>query len=289
MDLQTLRFFKEIADTGSFTAASENLHYAQSNLSTQIMHLEEELGSKLFYRNKRGVTLTSKGITFYEYASRILQLTEESVSVMHDTDHPRGSLTIGSIEAPALSDLPRLLGRYHMKYPEVKLSLQTDMNDVFPPLVLNHKLDGAFIVGPAAHPLLNDILLKKDNLILVGNSFGDSEDSERILRDRNLITFTEGSAFRKRMELLLMSKSILYTNRLTVFNSLGAMISNIIAGLGYGYLPRSIAQNYINLNLMKEYPMDDPYSEIDVVFIYHKEHIMDAAFRLFLETLEAGL
>ena len=52
MDLHTLRFFLCVADQGSFTAASEALHYAQSNLSTQIKKLEEELNTPLFYRKK---------------------------------------------------------------------------------------------------------------------------------------------------------------------------------------------------------------------------------------------
>ena len=48
MDLQTLRFFVASADAGSFSAAAENLHYAQSNLSNRIKQLEEELGEPLF-------------------------------------------------------------------------------------------------------------------------------------------------------------------------------------------------------------------------------------------------
>ena len=68
MDLQTLRFFVASADAGSFSAAAENLHYAQSNLSNRIKQLEEELGEPLFYRHKRGVSLTAKGKVFYDYS-----------------------------------------------------------------------------------------------------------------------------------------------------------------------------------------------------------------------------
>ena len=79
MDLQTIRFFVEAAETGSFSAAAESLQYAQSNLSTRMKQLESELGETLFYRDKRGVSLTSKGSTFYEYAKKILQLSDEAV------------------------------------------------------------------------------------------------------------------------------------------------------------------------------------------------------------------
>ena len=95
MDLQTLRFFVASADAGSFSAAAENLCYAQSNLSSRIKQLEEELGEPLFYRYKRGVSLTAKGKVFYDYAVRLLRLSEEAVTVMRDMEHAMGKADAG--------------------------------------------------------------------------------------------------------------------------------------------------------------------------------------------------
>ena len=61
---------------------------------------------------------------------------------------------------------------------------------------------------------------------------------------------------------------------------------NISAGIGCGYLPRSIVQPYLDSGVMAEYPLDDPYSELDVVFLYRRDHVPDAAFRYFLEQLK---
>ena len=97
MDLQTLRFFVAAAETGSFSAAAERMHYAQSNLSSRIKLLEDELGEALFYRSKRGVSLTAKGKVFYDYSTRVLKLSEEAVSVIRDMDYPRGHLSLGSL------------------------------------------------------------------------------------------------------------------------------------------------------------------------------------------------
>lgn len=69
-------------------------------------------------------------------------------------------------------------------------------------------------------------------------------------------------------------------------NSLSSNILNICAGIGYGYLPRSVVSSYLEQGLMKEYPVDTPYSELEVVFIYRKDRIMDAAFRYFLEAIQ---
>ena len=286
MDLQTLHFFVEAADTGSFSAAAEKLNYAQSNLSSRIRQLEEELGEPLFYRYKRGVVLTAKGKVFYDYAGQILDLSEKAAKAVRDMEHARGKLTLGSLEATALGDLPDLLSSYHRQYPDVSLSLQTDMNDVFLDQVLKRKLDGAFVSGPVMHPELEECFFKSEELILVSGKDNRFGDAEAILAKAPLITFPEGSVFRRRLELLLSSRSLTCMDRLTVLNSLGAMVANICAGIGSGYLPRSIVQPYIDSGAMAEYPLDDPFAKLDVVFLYRKDHIPDAAFRFFLEQLK---
>ena len=285
MDLQTLRFFVAAAEAGSFSAAAERLHYAQSNLSNRIKHLEEELKEPLFYRHKRGVHLTAKGRVFYDYTVRVLKLSEEAVTIMRDFDHARGKLALGSLEATALTDLPDLFSAYHKQYPDVSLSLQTDMNDTFVSQVLNRKLDGAFVSGPVTHPELEERFFKREELILVGSVDNRVENAQNLLANATLITFPEGSAFRRRLELLLSSRSLLYMDRLTVLNSLGAMVANLCAGLGCGYLPRSIVQPYIDRGIITEYPLEDPYSSLDVVFLFRKDHVQDAAFRYFLDAI----
>ena len=208
MDLQLLEFFVATADAGSFTAASERLHYAQSNLSTRIAQMETELGTKLFYRYRKGISLTSKGHTFYQYAVRILSLSEEAKMAMLDQDTAQGKLLLGSIEAAALTDLPPLFSSYHKKYPEVEISLRTELNDIFPEQVLDRTLDGAFVTGPVRHPALVEIPFRKVQLIFVGNDSYEQYSAQELLENAPLITVTDGSSFRRRMELLLSSHDI---------------------------------------------------------------------------------
>lgn len=285
MDLQILRFFVASADAGSFSSAADRLHYAQSNLSTRIAQLETELGEPLFYRYKKGITLTAKGNILYHYAIRILSLADEAVIAVQDHETAKGQLQLGSIEATALGDLPSLFASYHQKYPEVSLSLQTELNDVFTEKVLSRRLDGAFVTGPVDQPLLEEIPFRTDELIFVGNESFSEYSVDELLRRAPLITFPDGSSFRRRLELLLASRGLSLTDRLTTLNSLAAMIANISAGLGCGYLPRSIVEQYLRNGLMCEYPVDSPYSRLNVVFIYRRDHVQDAAFRYFLEML----
>lgn len=288
MDLQVLRFFVTVAQEGGFTAASEKLHYAQSNLSTRVRQMEEELGETLFYRNKRGVTLTAKGELFYEYANRILNMSDEAVTAMRDMDHARGSLMIGSIEATALGDLPGLFADYHREYPDVKLSLTTDMNDVFVDKVLNREIDGAFVAESPGRKELDEIFIKNEKLVFIASAQEQAPDLWELLKTAPVITFPEGSIFRRRLELLLASHGNLSSSQMIILNSLGAQLVNISSGLGIGFLPESITESYIAQGLMKKYDLEDKdrLSELDITFIYRRDHIMDAAFRYFLERVK---
>ena len=287
MDLQSMRFFVTTADTGSFSAAAEALSYAQSNLSSRVKQLEGELGEPLFYRHRKGVTLTVKGKLFYDYAVKLLRLSEEAVNMVKNMDEPKGEIKIGSLEAMVLEDLPELLSAYHGLYSEVKLSLHTDMNARLGELVLNRELDGAFIAGPTLNAEFMEVPFSTKHLILVGSSKGEAVPVETILAEAPIITFPEGSIFRNRLELLLASRSLTFYNRIHEMNSLSANIANICAGIGYGYLPRSTVSSFITQGLMREYELHDPYSEFNVVFVYRRDRIMDAAFLRFLETLQA--
>ena len=76
MKLRQLQFFIAVAEELSFSRAAIKLHVAQPSLSTQIKVLEEEVGARLFERDKRHVFLTQAGKRFQQHARSILSLAE---------------------------------------------------------------------------------------------------------------------------------------------------------------------------------------------------------------------
>ena len=73
MTLQQLRYLIAIAEYGSINAAAQNLYASQSNLSTAIKELEQELGITVFTRSNRGVTLTNDGTELLGYAHQVIE------------------------------------------------------------------------------------------------------------------------------------------------------------------------------------------------------------------------
>ena len=79
LDIDLLRSFAAVADTGSFTVAAELVARTQSAVSVQVKRLEEIVGRRVFERTSRSLALTPAGETLLSYARRILELNDESV------------------------------------------------------------------------------------------------------------------------------------------------------------------------------------------------------------------
>ena len=79
MDIDSLRTFVLLSETGNFTKTSQFMFIAQSTVSNRINELERELGVRLFERNNRSVTLTRQGEEFLDYARKVIDLTDDSI------------------------------------------------------------------------------------------------------------------------------------------------------------------------------------------------------------------
>src|ERR1700754_2442260 len=87
MNLEELRTFLEVIETGSLVAASRRLNVTQSTVTARINGLEEEVGQKLLHRNKSGAELTSPGFKFKRYAELMVQLWSQA---RYEVSLPKG-------------------------------------------------------------------------------------------------------------------------------------------------------------------------------------------------------
>lgn len=78
MELRVLRYFLAVAREQNITAAAERLYLSQPTLSKQLMELEKELGTKLFIRGKRKITLTAEGEFLRRRAQEIVELSDKT-------------------------------------------------------------------------------------------------------------------------------------------------------------------------------------------------------------------
>src|SRR6476659_1096617 len=151
MELSDLVTFSTVARTGGVTRAAEELNTVQSNITQRVKALETEIGTPLFERHSRGMTLTGAGRRLLPYAQRMAALSREAVLAARDDGEPRVPLSIGSMETTAAVRRPALLADFHRRFPAVRLTLRTSPTADLVTAVLEGTLDGAFVAGPIEH------------------------------------------------------------------------------------------------------------------------------------------
>ena len=96
MTLQQLRYLIAIAEYGSINAAAQNLYASQSNLSTAIKELEQELGISIFTRSNRGVTLTNDGTELLGYARQVIEQANMLEARYANKEKPQARLAVST-------------------------------------------------------------------------------------------------------------------------------------------------------------------------------------------------
>lgn len=124
MELRQLEVMAAVADAGGFTRAAHELHLVQSAVSATVAALERELGTPLFDRTTRRVTLTPAGHALLPHAHRLLRAAQEARDAVDGvTGGVSGTLRIGYMTNVTLFDIPELLGRFSSAHPAVALHL----------------------------------------------------------------------------------------------------------------------------------------------------------------------
>lgn len=128
---ELLRSFVVVAQTASFTAASEQLCLSQSTVSQHIRRLEDLVGVPLFERDTRNVRMSYQGEALHRYAVRILDLMDEAMTTVCGPPL-NGTVRLGLPEDFASSRLTGALGSFVRRNPEVELVIRTGLSgDLF--------------------------------------------------------------------------------------------------------------------------------------------------------------
>ena len=124
MELQQLRYFREVAAREHVTRAAENLFVSQSAISRGVTQLEEELGVPLFYRQGRAVVLSPYGRSFLEHVTRALSILESGKRLLSEqTGKESGTVSLGFLHSLGIEMIPGLIKEYRRKHPRIQFTL----------------------------------------------------------------------------------------------------------------------------------------------------------------------
>lgn len=178
MDIDQARTFLAITANGSFLEAARQLHVTQSTVSARMQRLEEELGARLFVRNRAGASLTPAGRRFLDYAKRLV-LTADQARV--DVGLPvryRASLRMGGRIALWEGFLPQWVGWMRRQAADVVIRSEIGFEDDLMRRLIEGTLDMALMYTPSHSPGLVVEQLFDETLVLVSTRPDDTGPGE---------------------------------------------------------------------------------------------------------------
>lgn len=144
LDLDQLRSFVAIAESGSFTRAADAVHKTQSAVSMQMRKLEERIGRPIFVRDGRHSKLTADGERLLGYARRMVRLSNETLAAF-DGNELSGHVRLGTPDDYAERFLPEILARFARSNPLVEVMVDCQPTEELITLVRDGNLDLSII------------------------------------------------------------------------------------------------------------------------------------------------
>jgi len=170
MDTELARTFLTVVSAGNFIGAADRLHVSQSTVSTRILTLEDQLGCKLFVRNKAGTILTNAGRQFQRHATALVRTVEQA---RHDIGIPkgfRGTLVIGGRVGLWEEFLFEWLAMMQKSSPDLSMRAEIGFEaDIMQGLV-EGRVDIGVMYTPQSRPGLKVEQLFEEKLILVSTN-----------------------------------------------------------------------------------------------------------------------
>jgi DNA-binding transcriptional LysR family regulator len=271
VELTDLLTFSAVARTGGITRAAEELNTVQSNVTQRVKALEAEIGTALFERHSRGMTLTGAGRRLLPYAQRMAALSREAMLAARDDGEPKGPLAIGSMETTAAVRLPPLLADFHRRFPKVALSLRTATTADLVAGVLDGTFDGAFVAGPIEHAELAATIAFREELVLVTARRWKTLAELRAGTPQSgptALVFRTGCTYRQRLEQTLTEFGWPSATRFEL-GTLDGMIGCVAADMGVTLLPRAVVARNETVNI---HTLGPAQSRVDTLFIQRTAH-----------------
>ena len=247
MDLQQIKYFLTLAQELHFWHTAERVFITQSALSRQIKALEDELGLKLFERNKRKVKLTEAGAFLRDQWLPLLDEIERihrQAKKIHEGEY--GSIRIGYPGSIAYGFLPDLITSIAHSLPELKVELVEPTDTSFEQLLLDYQMDLAFRRDPAENPALQSICLYSEHFsLVVPNNHHLDEQNFKGLQDVKEEKFILSGLHHKTFyvaSLRQIFKDNAFEPNVHIESDFGGMIISLVSkGLGVSILPNSFS------------------------------------------------
>lgn len=265
--LDQLRILKAIASEGSFKRAADSLYVSQPAVSLQVQNLERQLDVPLFDRGGRRAQLTEAGHLLLGYGEKILSLCQETCRALEDLQNLQGgTLIVGASQTTGTYLLPRMIGMFRQKYPDVAVQLHVHSTRRTAWSVANGQIDLAIVGGEIPTELLEalDVVpYAEDELALILPPSHPMVQQETIQKEDlyklQFISLDSQSTIRKVIDQVLTRCGI-DTRRLKIemeLNSIEAIKNAVQSGLGAAFVSVSAIEKELLMGVLHKSKMEE--------------------------------
>ncbi|NOX20580.1 MAG: LysR family transcriptional regulator [Nitrospirae bacterium] len=294
LDDHKLRVFCTVAETKSFSKASEIIHLTQPAVSLQIQALEELYETKLFDRSSSAVTLTPAGEVLYKYAKHILGLYASAEKEIGElTGLVKGSISLGASTTIGNYLLPKIIADFRKSRPKIKIHLQVGNSKRIVELLNSGNIDIGLVEGEISRQKITTKKLIDDELCLVlppqhplakrkDVSIFDITNEPFILRE-------EGSGTRQVIEKYLSKHGITTQNmKITLILGSTESIKHAVEnGMGVAIISRWAALKEAKFGTLKLLSFREEKFMREFTLITQKNEVLSYAAEDFLNYLQS--
>jgi len=258
LNVHQLHIFYTVAERGTFSAAAQTLHMTQPAVTMQVQALEERFGTKLLNRTTKKLELTEAGHRLLPQARKAVELMRETdVMMIQFIEELKGRLQFAASLTIGEYVLPRLLGPFLRRFPEVSVDMKVMNTSEIIEAVAHQGLDFGIIEAPCEVPGFDVETVMNDELMLVVPTNHPFASRAAVTLDEviqePMVLREKGSGTRQIMEdeLLRHGVSDAQLRVVSEFGSTGAVKSAVEAGLGLSILSVWTIKHEIALGLLK--------------------------------------
>ncbi|EKB5513694.1 LysR family transcriptional regulator [Listeria monocytogenes] len=268
MDIENMKAFNKVAELKSISAAANELHHLQSNMSNKIKNIEKQFQTQLFFRHSNGVELTKEGEKIYQQFKKMILLWEETIDIINNEEE---TISIGITQSSLPMEFNTIIKKFYQQFPNKKLSIVSGSTSELIPKIANRELTIAYVAELEKENLFQDSqiisqTLSWDKLVFAGNTAGKSV--QKILAEERLYVFSKQCYSYRALATLINDFNIpnVSISEINIPETLVEICNN---KLGVGIIPESIALNYHFLNYET---LPTEYAALRKTLIYHADH-----------------
>ncbi|MBK6644175.1 MAG: LysR family transcriptional regulator [Anaerolineales bacterium] len=291
MEIKQVQYFLAIVETGSFSAAADNLYISQSSLSKQIIALEKSLDVQLFDRSKRKVSLTEAGKVFENHAQNFNELYKSMLVEIGEFRNTLPTLSIAAIPVIAQYGITTHIAKFRAAYPDINLVLEEREASTVLPALTQNKYDLAFVRDYGVDTQQFSILeVVADKLMVAVSKSHPLAYRETIslteLSNENFIMFNKGTLV---YELAINAcRSAGFEPRVFYSTLRGASIIGLAASNSGVALMMEKVLNYYRRPDVVAIPLKEVFTS-KIVIAYMKEKKPSKPAKMFIRYMEKNL